>query len=133
LDVADSPPPPDPTGSAGLVSGLARALAVLLGLHLQHAQQEASNDAGRLVAGVWLLAAGTVFALLGIAVGELGAAWAIHHHLGLDWLRTLLLLAGADLLLGLLLVLWARAKLRKPLLQQTRELLRRTVAGLIDH
>jgi hypothetical protein len=131
LVVADNRPP-DLTAPAGLVAGLMRALGVLLGLHLQHAQQEASNDAGRLIAGIMLLGAGLFFALLALAVAEAGGVWAIHHSLRLDWLWSALVVAGANLLLALLLVVGARAKLRKPLLQQTRQLLRRTVSGLIE-
>ena len=117
---------------SGLATGLLRSLGVLLEAHLQHAQKEASTDAGRVLSAIALLCCSALLLALGVVLGELAAVYAVAHLLHGDWLGALLVVAGANLLLALLLVLWARAKLRQPLLKETRVLLRRTVSSLTD-
>jgi uncharacterized membrane protein YqjE len=121
---------PDEQSGAGLLHGLMRSLGVLLQAHLQHAQREASTDIGRLVAGVFLIGAAGLFLGLAVMLAELAAVVATTALLRGDRLGALLIVGAGNLLLTLLLALWARAKLRRPLLRETRELLRRTVSSL---
>lgn len=121
----------DPESSPqGLATGLIRAAGSLLGVHLQHAQREASGDLGRVVTGVALLAVGALFLLLAVVVGHAAAVYALRTYTVLDWLRAALAVAGGDLLLALLLVLWGRGLLKRPLLKETRQLVKRTARAL---
>ena len=117
---------------SGLLYGLLRSLGVLLRAHMQHAQQEACSDVGRVVGALVLLLAAGLFASLAVLLGEFAAVWAVRHYGGLDWPRSLLIVGGADLLVALVLLLWGRARMRRPILKQTRELLRQTVTTLTD-
>jgi hypothetical protein len=123
---------PGEPGGSGLANGLLRSLGVLLEAHLQHAQKEASTDAGRVLSAIMLLCCSVLLLALAVVLGELAAVYAVAHLLRGDWLGALLIVAGANLLLALLLALWARAKLRQPLLKETRVLLRRTVSSFTD-
>lgn len=118
--------------SPGLVGGLVRAAGSLLSVHVQHAQREASSDAGRMVGGAVLLVAGAVFVVLAVLVGHGAAIHALQQHTVLDWLQSMLAVAGADLLIALVLLLSGRAKLRGPVMKETRQLVRRTVQSLTD-
>lgn len=130
--MADRSPSPSEPSAASLVTGLVRSLGTLLGLHVQHAQQEACADVARLVGGALLL----LFALLTVGgallFGELALVYYLAERRAVGWLPSLLVVGGADLLLGILLALWARAKLRRPMLEQTRTLLRRTVKSMSE-
>jgi hypothetical protein len=121
----------DPDSSTGgLASGLVRAAGSLVGVHLQHAQREATGDLGRVITGVALLAAGAVFVVLAVIMGHVAAVYALRQYTILDWLRSTLAVAGADLLLALILLLRGRGLLRRPLLKETRQLVKRTVEAL---
>ena len=99
-------------------------------MHLEHAQREASSDLGRLTGGLVLVVAGALFAACALVVAHGAAVWALREYTVLGWLYSLLAVAGGDLLLALLLLLGGRAKLRKPILKDTRQLIRRTVKSL---
>ena len=118
--------------SPGLIYGLVRAAGSLVGVHLQHAQQEASNDAGRMIGGAVLLAAGAVFVVLAVLLGHAAAVYALRQHTVLDWLRAMLAVAGADLLIALVLLLRGRGRLHRPILKETRQLVRRTVQSITN-
>lgn len=120
--------PEDSTG--GLLSGMMRAGSALAGVHIEHAQREASNDLGRLTAGLVLIVASGLFAACALLVAHGAAVWALREYTILGWLYSLLAVLGGDLLLALLLLLGGRAKLRRPILKDTRQLLRRTVKSL---
>jgi len=123
---------PDELGGTGLLAGLLRSLGVLLQAHLQYAKREASTDVGRLLGAIVLLLGAGLLLALSAVLGELAAVYAVAHLLQGDWLGALLVVGAANLLLASLLLLWARAKLRRPLLKETRVLLRRTVTSLTE-
>jgi hypothetical protein len=114
----------------GIAAGLLRALGTMLGLHIQFAQREVANDLGRLLTGVVLLAIGGVLAVFGLLWAELALVDYLTTHLG--HLRAVLAVAGGDLLIGLMLLMRGRARLRKPILKETRALVRRTVASFAE-
>jgi len=115
--------------------GALRSIGILLGVHVKQAQQEAATDAGRVLSSAVLFVGAVVFVLLAIVLGELAAVYTVRHLSGphpFGWVEALLIVAGANLCVALGLVLWARAKLRKPFLEQTRTLIKRTVTTLTD-
>jgi hypothetical protein len=135
VDQPDATASEPPVASSGLLLGALRSIGVLMDVHVKHAQQEAATDAGRVLSGVILLVGSLVFLLLAIVLGELAAVYAVRHLAGphtVSWAAALLVVAAADIFVALILVLWARAKLRKPFLAETRTLIKRTVTTLTD-
>jgi len=117
---------PDPHRPA---SRIGRVAVSLLQVHAQIARQELARDQGRLLRGVIFVLIGslllaTVIVLLQvIGVTLLTAA-------GLSLWAAVLAMAAVDAVLGgLLLLLGARA-LQRPVMPETRSLLRRTLGAL---
>ena len=109
---------------------LVRAFAAMLGLHMRYAQREALNDAERLVGALLLVVAGAVLGLFGLLFAHL----ALMDHLATRMARShaVLVVAGGDLLLAMMMLLVARARLRRPVLVETRAMVRRTMATLSE-
>ncbi len=124
----------DNNGSTGGVfSGMARAVATMLGLHLQYAQREVRNDIGRLVTAAVLLVVGGLLLFVALLVGHAALVLYVSKALpSLGLLRAVLLVAGGDVVLALLVLLVGRSKLKQPLLKQTRTLVRDTVTSLAE-
>ena len=120
------------SGDRGLASRVLKALSILFGVHLEFAQREAKDDLGRIAAGLMLLVAGALFVLFALGLGELAAVLWVHRARGLPYSSALLVVAATDAALALLCLLVARARLRKPILRETRGLVKRTVGALTD-
>jgi len=103
----------------------------MAGLHLQYAQREAATDAGRLFSGVILGVFGML--LLGAAVAMSHVALVVYltEATPLRLLGAVLAVGAGDLGLGFLALVSARARLKRPLLKQTRDLVRQTVEQLV--
>ena len=116
--------------SRGQANGLARALLTLLGIHVEHAQEEAAADAQRVGGAFVLLVAAMFFALLAVASLHAAVVAELHDAFGWSVSTALAACAGADLVIGAALVSAARARLATPLLARTRTLVRRTLDSL---
>jgi len=105
----------------GIFNALLRSLAGLLRAQVQLAQQEASNDVGRVLAGIVLMLAGGFFATVGVLGGHVALVYYLQQQpfFG-DWLPAVLAVASVDLILALLFVVWGRSRLRQPVLKRTR-------------
>ena len=116
--------------SDSTMTTLVRAVAAMLGLHVRYAQREAANDAGRVVGALMLVVAGAVLGLFGLLFAHL----ALMDHLTtlMPRSRAVLVVAGGDFSLAMMLLLVARARLRKPVLVETRAMVRRTMATLTE-
>jgi hypothetical protein len=115
---------------SGVVMTLLRVFAAMLGLHIRHAQKEVGRDVERVIGAIVLLAVGGVLGMLALVLGHL----ALIHYLTpiIGRLRAVLAVAGGDLFVALVLFLTARRRLKKPMLVETRAMVRRTVATLMD-
>lgn len=119
--------------SDGLVGGLVRAVGAMLGLHIQYAQREVRGDLGRLLTGVVLLVVGLLLLFVALLLGHAGLILYLARAVrGLGPMRAALIVAGGDLVLALLVLLAGRARLNKPILQQTRALVRRAVSSIAE-
>lgn len=98
----------------------------LLSAHLTVAREEARRDLTRLATGIGLL----VFGLISFL-----HVWVLLHVLvvvaifeaGLSLVASIGIVAGADALIGLIVALVGRKMISKPMLQESRELLQRTM------
>ncbi len=105
----------------------------MLGLHLQYAQREVRSDVGRLVTAIVLLVVGGLFLFVALLVGHVALVLYVAKAIPtLGLLRAVLLVAGADVLLAMIVLLVGRSKLKQPLLKQTRTLVRDTVTSLAE-
>lgn len=103
----------------------------LLTIHLELAEREANKEIQRLVRGFLCLAVALFFLLSTLcAIQVLGVC--LLRNAGFTWVEALALLASAELTCALLLFCLARRALRAPVLPQTRAVLRRTLAALIE-
>jgi hypothetical protein len=127
--VADTNPEPRESGA---VAAALKALGTILGVHIQYAQQEAASDLGRVVTGVVLLVLGGLFALVALLVAHAALVFHLSRVLPTTVVGAALIVAAGDVLLVVVLALAGRARLRRPIMQQTRTLVRRTVTSLVE-
>lgn len=116
----------------GTVAALIKALGTMLGVHIQYAQREAADDLGRVVGAVVLFVAAALFALVALLVGHAALVFYLTKALAMDLLRATLWVFGGDLLVVALLALAGRARMKRPILEQTRTLVRRTVTSIVE-
>jgi len=123
---------PETAPQGKLWRGLGGALGTMAGLHIQYAQREAANDLGRLIGGVIIAAAAMLFVGAAIITGHVAATLYIVQTTTLTMLGAVLAVGGIDLALGMLLAIVARERLKRPMLKQTRHLVRQTVTNLVS-
>lgn len=124
---------PEQAASGGkLWRGLGGALGTMAGLHLQYAQREAANDAGRVLSGVLVGVFGALLLAVAVVMSHVALVVYLLQATQLGLLGSVLAVGAGDLGLGLVLLSTARARLKRPVLKQTRDLVRQTVERLVD-
>jgi hypothetical protein len=114
----------------GLLRRLTKVWQQLAMAHLELAREEASREVDRIVGGAILLAVGATLLLLALCGGHFVAAVLLEGALD-SWAGAIGIVCGADVLLGLLLLLTGRSQLKKRgLMEDTRKRVERTVATL---
>jgi hypothetical protein len=116
----------------GFSSRVFKALSILFGVHLQFAQQEAKADLARIFMGIVLLAFALILLFFALAVGHVAAVWYVHDLRQLPWRTSILAVVAGDVTIALLCFIVARMRLKKPILKETRGLVRRTVSALVE-
>ena len=99
----------------------------LMGVHLEVAQAEVKRDATRLVTGVVLIVASVIFFGCMMLAANAAAIVALSEQTNLALWGAILVVGGVDLLLGVVLVLVGKGKLKGPVLTETRTLVKNTV------
>jgi hypothetical protein len=115
---------------AGLSLRLLRAGETLVRAHADRAKREASADLSRIVSGIVTLALALVFGLVALAALELALLFALREFGALSWLHAALAVAGTNLAVGAALTLIGRARLKKPVLAETRKTLHEAIEVL---
>lgn len=119
--------------SSGLVGGrLARLLRRLAEQHLRLAQEEANEEAQRLLRGLALVFVALVCLSGALLMSNLVVVFALREFLGVDWLLASLGALGLDLVLTVLFGLAASSVLRGPYMPRTRKTMSETMAVLRD-
>ncbi len=121
-----------PSSTSSLVSGLGRAFGSVLDVHVQYAQLEAKNDVGRIVVGVALVGLAGVLLFFALLFGHVALAYRLAALPALGAVGAVGVVAGGDLALALLALLVARSRLNKPVLAQTRSLVKRTLSSFAE-
>ena len=121
-----TPPPAAEPAKPGITARVAGAAARFAEGYAQMAQREAKRDLQRLLTGIVMLVVGL---LLTVMAGVLAQAFivALLAELGVKPVWTLGGVLALDLFAALVLVLLARSMIMRPLLPQSRRVLRDTV------
>lgn len=114
---------------SGLAAGLVRATGAVLGFHVRIAQREARGDLSRMVTGAVLVALACLALALAVVGAHVAGVIALATLTTLTWLRAVALVTCLDVLLVILCATLARARLRRPILRETRSMLRDTLAS----
>jgi hypothetical protein len=124
--------PESRSSDRGLVARVLKALAVLFDVHLEIAQREAKSDLSRMVTGTVLLVFAIVMLGFAFAMLHVAAVIWVHDARALPWMHAVLAVAGGDAVLALFCYVVGRARMKKPILKETRGLVRKTVSALTD-
>lgn len=117
-----------PAGNSG--SRMIRLVSGLFSVHAEVARQELGREQGRLFAGLLLLFLGLVcLSMLILLLQGFGIWILMQRGLGLGW--ALLVMSGIDALFGIVAIQLGRRALGKPLLPETRALVRRTISTVL--
>ena len=112
---------------------LGRALGTgraLVSVHLELAQQEAAEDAGRMASGAMLLAVVAGLVASGLLLVDVALVALVMENGALGLGPSALAVAGGHLVLALPVALFALSRLRQPVLKKTRGRMKETMAVL---
>ncbi|HTJ85025.1 MAG TPA: phage holin family protein [Polyangiaceae bacterium] len=112
---------------AGRVYG---AFEVLVGAHAARAQREATDDAKRVVAGAILVALAAALMLPVVLLFDVAVAVVLVEKYEQDLALSLALVAVGNLVVALAALAAGRARLRAPVLKETRATLKRAAQAL---
>jgi len=107
-----------------------RLVSGLFSVHAEVARQELGREQGRLFAGLLLLFLGLVCLSMLILLLQGFGIWILMQR-GLGLGSALLVMSGIDGLIGIVAIQLARRALGKPLLPETRALVRRTISAVL--
>lgn len=111
---------PVATAEDGALRRAARAVEVLVSAHVTLARVEASADAARIFDGLVMLASALGLLAIATLLAHAALVVIVHAALGGGWAAAIGALALGDALLAAVLLAIARARLKTPVLVQTR-------------
>jgi hypothetical protein len=109
----------------GTLSRAFAAVELLASAHASRAKDEAGRDLSRIGSGAVLLAAGALFLMFTLLLADVLAVVLLVERAHLALTMAVLAVAGVNLALGLVCLLIGRARLKKPVLVETRATLKR--------
>lgn len=119
--------------STGVFTGrVSRLLRRMAQHHLQLAQEEAAEEAQRVLQGALLIFLALVCLSCALLMSNLVVVMALRELAGVDWLRASLGALGLDVVLTVLLGLAGASVLKKPYMPRTRKTMGETFAILRD-
>ncbi len=129
--MTDTERPERPSESSTIATVL-KALGTMLGVHIQYAQREAADDLGRVAGALVMFVLAALFALVALLIGHAALVFYLSRALHADLLVSSLWVFGGDVLAVAVLALAGRARIKRPILEQTRTLVRRTVTSMVE-
>ncbi|NOY24955.1 MAG: hypothetical protein GXP62_03695 [Oligoflexia bacterium] len=133
-------PPPGPEGAEGkrvvltpylaIFRRILRSLRGFFAAHVIVLRSEAHRELARLLVGASLMAGALMFLLASAILFATGLVVGVQRFTGLPWLESLGISLGCTLLVALLLGALGLHRLKKPLMPQSRELLKKTLDAL---
>lgn len=119
--------------AAGLATRTLRATTMLLDVHMKFARREAADDFSRVAVAAALAFGAVLFAAVAVAAANVAFVIALHDTRGLSWTVSAAAVASVNAALGVGCLLWARDRLKRPLLRETRDLVEKTVNAFARH
>jgi hypothetical protein len=107
-----------------------RAFELLFSVHAKMAKSEASRDLRRVVSGIVLMAVAISLVGFALILGHAAAVLVVQRRFQLDMASSIGAVAGADIVVALVLLLMARARLATPVLTETRAMVKKA-AGVL--
>lgn len=109
----------------GTLSRAFAAVELLASAHASRAKDEAGRDLSRIGTGAVLLVIGALFLMFTLLLADVLAVLVLVERAHLATYMAVLAVAGANLVLGLSCLLIGRARLKAPVLVETRATLKR--------
>lgn len=109
----------------GAFSRAIAAVELIASAHASRAKDEAGRDLSRIGSGAVLLAVGALFAVFTLFLADAIAVVLLYERARLPLYAALLAVAGSNLAIGLACLLIGRARLKAPVLVETRATLKR--------
>ncbi len=113
---------------AGASGRLLRAAEVLVSAHASRAKDEASRDVSRIGTGALLIVIALAFVFPALLLVNVAAVFLVEARFGWGWPASATVVAAGDLVIALLALQVARAKLAAPVLVETRATLKRVAS-----
>ncbi|MCK6507114.1 phage holin family protein [Myxococcota bacterium] len=107
-----------------------RSLRAFFAAHVIVVRTEAERELARLATAVALLVGAAMFFLASVLLLATTLVALVQRLSGLPWLESIAISLGATLLLGLVLLGLGWWRIKRPLMPESRELLRKTLDGL---
>jgi hypothetical protein len=107
-----------------------RSLRAFFAAHVIVVRTEAERELARLATAVGLLVGAAMFFLASVLLLATTLVALVQRLSGLPWLESIAISMGATLLLGLVLLGLGWWRIKRPLMPESRELLRKTLDGL---
>jgi hypothetical protein len=109
----------------GTLSRAFAAVELLASAHASRAKDEAGRDLSRIGSGALLLVVGALFLMFTLLLADVLAVLLLVERARLAAYMAVLAVAGVNLTLGLASLLIGRARLKKPVMVETRATLKR--------
>lgn len=127
-EVADAPACEQSCDTAGLAIRALRAIEWLICAQAATAKREAQQDAARLIAGIAFAVGAASLLAAAVVLAEVAAVFFVQARFALSWPVALLSVAGGDAAIAVLMYALARRRLSRPVLSETRAMVRRAAA-----
>ncbi|HQJ06385.1 MAG TPA: phage holin family protein [Spirochaetota bacterium] len=114
-------------GVANIVSGVFAPIKMLVKIHLKLAAREIKRDGERFVTGILSIFIGIFLLLTFLAFLNILIIIALKDYIGLSFFYSVLIVAGANLLLAILLFIVGSMKLKASFMKETRKMIKETL------
>lgn len=111
------------------ISGL---VVMLVDMHLDIAQREASWEQRRLTSGLIVLSVGIGLFGMGTVMLQVAGVW-LAHYLGFAWPWAVVVVAGCNFFVGTLCLYASMRRLRGPFMAETWRRLSKTTAAFVQN
>ncbi|MBP7554317.1 MAG: phage holin family protein [Spirochaetes bacterium] len=114
-------------GAVKIVSGIFAPIKMLIKIHLKLAAREIKKDGERFIAGVLSIFIGIFIILTFLALLNVLTIVALNDFIGLRFFYSVLIVAGANLLLAIFLFITGGMKMKASFMKETRKMIKDTL------
>jgi len=111
---------------SAILSRIFHVALALFEVHVDTAKKELSRDAARVFTSIVIFLLAFVFLTVTFLLVDVGAVLLLHDVARLEWWSALLTVIGVNAVLAMAFALVGRARMRQPILVETRALAKKT-------